>query len=193
VNNMKTARLAIIPLLLFFLGCTSAIRLDKNISDETVANIKRFALDQKFKVICSPGLSSYVFNGYPKGLTGSEIKTSINVGETFCALLEQAGESVQAGVDDPPDIMLNLKSISFAYSYEGNSILVDKQRDLDAVYILLRLVAESGAWSREYTFLSEKERFDAQDGGRSTKYAVVNSALEEIIYQLYKKLYKEFA
>jgi hypothetical protein len=137
-------------------------------------------------------LSSYVFNGYPKGLTGSEIKTSINIGETFCALLDQTGSMLPAGTDDPPEIILNLKRINFAYSYEGNSILTDKGRDLDAAYFLIRLEAVSGSWSREYTFMSEKENFDEDIGGNSVKYAVVNSALEEIIYQLYKKLYREF-
>ena len=190
---MKTIRLVMIPWLLLFLGCTSAIRLDKNVSDEMAANLGRYAYSQKFKIVCSSGLSSYVYNGYPKGLTGSEIKTSINVGETFCALLDQAGGMLKAGPDDSPEITLNLKSINFAYSYEGNSILTDKDRDLDAAYILLRLVAVSGAWSREYTFLSEKERFDEKGGDNSVKYAIVNSALEEIISQLYKKLYRDFS
>ncbi len=193
MSNMKTIRLVMIPWLLLFLGCTSAIRLDKNVSDEMAANFGRYAYSQKFKIVCSSGLSSYVYNGYPKGLTGSEIKTSINVGETFCALLDQAEGMLNAGPDDTPEITLNLKSINFAYSYEGNSILTDKDRDLDAAYILLRLVAVSGAWSREYTFLSEKERFDEKGGDNSIKYAIVNSALEEIISQLYKKLYRDFS
>jgi len=190
---MKTIRLMMIPWLLLFLGCTSAIRLDKSVSDEMAANFGRYAYSQKFKIVCSSGLSSYVYNGYPKGLTGSEIKTSINVGETFCALLDQTEGMLKAGPDDSPEITLNLKSINFTYSYEGNSILTDKDRDLDAAYILLRLVAVSGAWSREYTFLSEKERFDEKGGDNSIKYAIVNSALEEIISQLYKKLYRDFS
>ena len=193
MSNMKTIRLMMIPWLLLFLGCTSAIRLDKSVSDEMAANFGRYAYSQKFKIVCSSGLSSYVYNGYPKGLTGSEIKTSINVGETFCALLDQTEGMLKAGPDDSLEITLNLKSINFTYSYEGNSILTDKDRDLDAAYILLRLVAVSGAWSREYTFLSEKERFDEKGGDNSIKYAIVNSALEEIISQLYKKLYRDFS
>ena len=181
-----------IPWLLLFLGCTAAIRLDKNVSDEMVANLGRFTHSQKFKVVCGPGLRSYVFNGYPKGITGSEVKTSINIGETFCSLVDQAEDMVQSGANDFPEIILNLKSINFAFSYEGTSLVIDKKRDLDAAYFLIRLDAESGAWSREYTFLSEKERFDEKYGGNSTKYTVVNSALEEIIFQLYKKLYKDF-
>lgn len=188
---MKIVRMVMIPWLLLFLGCTSAIRLDREVSDGMAADLGRFARHQKFKIVCSPGLSGYVFNGYPKGLTGSEVKTSINIGETFCALLAQAESMVPAGANAPPVVTLNLKSINFAFSYEGNSILVDKSRDLDAAYILIRLEAESGRWSREYTFLSEKERFDATDGGHTIKYGVVNSVLEEIISQLYKKLYQE--
>jgi len=178
--------------LLLLLGCTSAIRLDKHVSDEMAVNFGRHAYSQKFKMVCSPELSSYVFNGYPKGLTGSEIETSINVGETFCALIEQTEGLLQSGNANPPEIYLNLENINFAFSYEGNSILTDKGRDLDAAYILIRLNAVSGAWSREYTFLSEKERFDEKGGGSSRKYDIVNEALEEIIYQLYKKLYREF-
>ena len=181
-----------VPWLLLSLGCTSAIRLDKNASDEMAGNFERQAFSRKFKLVCGPGLNSYVYNGYPKGLTGSEIKTSIDVGETFCALLDQTEAMLQAGTGDSPEIILKLKSINFAYSYEGNSILTDKGRDLDAAYILIRLDAASGAWSREYTFLSEKERFDEQENSNSKKYAIVNSALEEIIYQLYKKLYRDF-
>jgi len=192
MNIMKAAGLVMIPWLFLFLGCTSSIRLDKNVSDEMAVNLGRHDYSQKFKVVCSPSLSSYVFNGYPKGITGSEIKTSINIGETFCALLDQTGSMLQAETGDPPEIILNLKSINFAYSYEGNSILTDKGRDLDAAYFLIRLDAVSGAWSREYTFMSEKENFDEDLGGNSVKYAVVNSAIEEIIYQLYKKLYREF-
>jgi hypothetical protein len=190
---MKRIRLVMILWLFLLLGCTSAIRLDKAVSDGMAADLGRFARYQKFKIVCSPGLSGYVFNGYPKGLTGSEVKTSINIGETFCALLAQAEGMVPAGPDDPPVVILNLKSVNFAFSYEGNSIMVDKHRDLDAAYILIRLEAESGTWSREYTFLSEKERFDATKGEHSIKYGVVNSVLEEIISQLYKKLYQEFA
>lgn len=193
MNNMKTVRLLMILWLLVLLGCTSAIRLDKNVSDEMAENFGQHAYRQKFKIVCSSGLSSYVYNGYPRGLTGSEIKTSINVGETFCALLNQAEGMLHAGRGDYPEIILNLKNINFAYSYEGNSILTDKGRDLDAAYILIRLVAVSGAWSREYTFLSEKERFDEKGSGNSKKYSIVNSALEEIIYQLYKKLYRDFS
>ena len=178
--------------LLAFLGCTSAIRLDQNVSHELASNINRHAYPHKFKMVCGHGLSSYVFNGYPKGLTGSEIETSINVGETFCALIEQTEGLLQAGKKDPPEITLNLQRINFAFSYEGNSILTDKGRDLDAAYILMRLNAVSGAWSREYTFLSEKERFDEKGGGSTRKYDIVNSALEEIIYHLYKKLYQDF-
>ena len=189
---MKAVGLVTIPWLFLFLGCTSSIRLDKKVSDEMALNLGQHDYRQKFKIVCSPGLNSYIFNGYPKGLTGSEIKTSINIGETFCALLAQTGSMLPAGIDDPPEIILNLKRINFAYSYEGNSILTDKGRDLDAAYFLIRLVAVSGAWSREYTFLSEKEHFDKKDGGPSVKYAVVNSAIEEIIYNLYKKLYREF-
>lgn len=192
MNNIKAVRLLVILWLFVFLGCTSAIRLDKNASDEMAANFGQHAYRQQFKVVCSSGLRSYVYNGYPRGLTGSEIKTSINVGETFCALLDQAEGMLPAGPGDYPEIILNLKSINFAYSYEGNSILTDKGRDLDAAYILIRLVAVSGSWSREYTFLSEKERFDEKGNGNSIKYAVVNSALEEIIYQLYKKLYRDY-
>jgi hypothetical protein len=189
---MKTVRLLMIPWLLLFLGCTSAIRLDKNVSDEMARNFERQAHRQKFKVVCGPGLNSYVYNGYPRGLTGSEIKTSIDVGETFCALLDQTETLLQAGTGDYPEITLKLKRINFAYSYEGNSILTDKRRDLDAAYILIRMDAVSGAWSREYTFLSEKERFDEQGRDNVKKYAIVNSALEEIIFQLYKKLYRDF-
>lgn len=192
MNIMKTVRLVMVFLLLLLLGCTSAIRLDKNVSDEMAMNLGRHDYRQKFSIVCSPGLSGYVFNGYPKGLTGSEIKTSINIGETFCALLDQTESMLQVGTDDPPEIILNLKRINFAYSYEGNSILTDKGRDLDAAYFLIRLDAVSGAWSREYTFMSEKEHFDEVGGENSVKYAVVNSAIEEIIYQLYKKLYREF-
>jgi len=192
MTMMKTGRLVMIFWLLVLLGCTSSIRLDKNVSDEMALNLGRHDYRQKFKIVCSPGLSGYIFNGYPKGLTGSEIKTSINIGETFCALLEQTGSMLPAGIDDPPEIILNLKRINFAYSYEGNSILTDKGRDLDAAYFLIRLDAVSGAWSREYTFMSEKENFDEDAGVNSVKYGVVNSALEEIIYQLYKKLYREF-
>ena len=192
MNTMKMVRLLMIPWLLLFLGCTSSIRLDKNVSDEMASNFGRHAYRQKFRTVCSSGLRSYVYNGYPKGITGSELKTSINIGETFCALLKQTESMLLAGIDDPPEIILNLKSITFAYSYEGNSILTDKGRDLDAAYFLIRLVAVSGAWSREYTFLSEKERFDKKDGNNPVKYAVLNSAIEEIIYQLYKKLYRDF-
>ncbi len=192
MNSMKIVRLVMIPWLLLFLGCTAAIRLDKNVSDEMAANLGRFTHSQKFKVVCGPGLCRYVFNGYPKGITGSEVKTSINIGETFCALVDQAEDMVQSGPNDSPEIIINLKSINFAFSYEGTSLVIDKERDLDAAYFLIRLDAESGAWSREYTFLSEKERFDEEYGGNSTKYTVVNSALEEIIFQLYKKLYKDF-
>lgn len=192
MNNVKTGRLVMTAWLFLLLSCTSAIRLDKHVSDEMNVNFGRQQVYQKFKLVCSPGLSSYVYNGYPKGLTGSEIKTSIDVGETFCALLDQTAGLLQAGAGGSPEIILNLKSINFAYSYEGNSILTDKDRDLDAAYILIRLNAVSGEWSREYTFLSEKERFDKTGNGSSKKYAVVNSALEEIIYQLYKKLYRDF-
>ena len=189
---MKKVCLVLIPWLLVFLGCTSSIRLDKNVSDEMAANFRQHAFDRKFKLVCSSGLSSYVYNGYPKGITGSELKTSINVGETFCALLDQTEAMLAAGSGKTPQITLNLTSINFAYSYEGNSILTDTERDLDAAYILLRLNAVSGAWSREYTFLSEKERFDEKGGGHRVKYSIVNSALEETIYQLYKKLYRDF-
>jgi len=192
VNYIKTVCLVMMAWLLLFPGCTSSIRLDKTVSDEMAVNVGRHAYRQKFKIVCSSGLRSYVYNGYPKGVTGSEIKTSINIGETFCALLDQTQRMLPPGTDDPPEITLNLKSINFAYSYEGNSILTDKGRDLDAAYFLIRLVAVSGAWSREYTFLSDKEHFDKKDGGPSVKYAVVNSAIEEIIYNLYKKLYREF-
>ena len=189
---MKTICLVLISWLLLFLGCTSAIRLDKHASDEMAANFGALAFHRKFKLVCSSGLNSYVYSGYPRGITGSEIKTSIDVGETFCALLNQTENMLLSGTADLPEITLNLKSINFAYSYEGNSILTDKDRDLDAAYILIRLNAVSGGWSREYTFLSEKERFDKTGNGGSKKYAVVNSALEEIIYQLYQKLYRDF-
>ena len=189
---MKTARLMIILLLALLLGCTSAIRLDKQVSVEMAANLERQALQRKFNLRCSPGLSGYVYNGYPKGLTGSEIKTSIDIGETFCALLEEIEGLFPAGIQDPPEINLDLNQINFAYSYEGNSILTDKRRDLDAAYILIRLAAVSGAWYREYTFLTEKERFDEKGGGNSKKYDIVNSALEEVILQLYRKLYRDF-
>jgi hypothetical protein len=192
MNNKKIICLVMICWMLLLLGCTSAIRLDKNVSDEMAVNFERHAFHQKFKLVCSPGLSSYVYNGYPKGLTGSEIKTSINVGETFCALLDQTAGMLQTEAVESPEIILNLERINFAYSYEGNSILTDKGRDLDAAYILIRLNAVSGAWSREYTFLSEKERFDETGDGNAKKYAIVNSALEEIIYQLYKKVYRDF-
>ena len=189
---MKTVRLLMILCLLVISGCTSSIRLDQRASDEMTANFARHAYRQKCKLVCSSGLNGYVFNGYPKGITGSEIETSINVGETFCALVEQTNDLLQSGRSDPPEIVLNLNGISFAFSYEGNSILTDKGRDLDAAYILIRLNAVSGTWFREYTFLSEKERFDEKGGGGSRKYDIVNSALEEIIYQLYKKLHREF-
>lgn len=189
--TMKVVHLATITWLVVLMGCTSAIRLDKQVSSEMAANMERQALQREFNLRCRPGLSGYVYNGYPKGLTGSEIKTSIDIGETFCALLDEIEGLFPAGIQDPPEIYLDLKQINFAYSYEGNSILTDKRRDLDAAYILIRLAAVSGAWSREYTFLTEKERFDEKGGGNSKKYAIVNSALEEVIYQLYKKLYRD--
>ena len=192
MGTLRTVRLVMIIWLVLLLGCTSAIRLDKNASDEMAANFGQHAFSRKFKLVCSPGLNSYVYKGYPKGITGSEIETSIDIGATFCALLDRSVDLLQAGAGDAPEILLNLNSINFAYSYEGNSLLPDKDRDLDAAYILIRLDAVSGTWSREYTFLSEKERFDETADINSKKYAIVNSVLEEVIYQLYKKLYRDF-
>ena len=99
---------------------------------------------------------------------------------------------VQAGKGEYDEIFLDLKSITFDYSYEGTAIYAEKGRDFDTVFILIKLVAESGAKTREYAFIAEKEKFDSAEEGNSTKYTVVNSALEEIIYQLYEKLYQDF-
>jgi len=185
-------RLLLVPLLIIFAGCATTANLEKSASDEMTAHFEHQSYQQKFQLECSQGLRNYVYQGYPSGLTGSEVKSSINIGETFCALLDQAETMVQTGAGENTAMTLDLKSITFTYSYEGTSLWAEKGRDFDAVFILIKLVADSGPWFREYTFIAEKEHFDSKVARNSVKYAVVNSALESIIFQLYEKLYRDF-
>lgn len=192
VKMIKMARLLLIPWLILLAGCTRTINLDKTGSDEMAANFKQHAYHLKFQVECSHALSNYVYQGYPSGLTGSEVKSSINIGETFCALLDQAEEMVPVVSGENKKISLDLKSITFTYSYKGMSLWAEDGRDFDVVFILIKLVVDSGSRSREYTFISEKEQLNSKVNSSSANYAIVNNALEDIIYQLYGKLYQDF-
>lgn len=189
---MKKAQLLIIPWLILLAGCTTAINLNRHASEGMTANFKQHSYQRKFQIVCGYGLRNYVYNGRPSGLTGSETTSSINIGETFCALLGQANAMVQPVTGESDEIILDLKSINFDYSYEGTAIWAEKGRDFDTAFILIKLVAESGSKTREYTFIVEKEKSDSTGESNSVKYTVVNSALEEIIYQLYEKLYMDF-
>ena len=191
-KHMKKAQLLIIPWLILLAGCTTAINLNKHASEGMTANFKQHPYQRKFQIVCGYGLRNYVYHGRPSGLTGSETTSNINIGETFCSLLGQADAMVQAGTGESDEIILDLKSINFDYSYEGTAIWAEKGRDFDTVFILIKLVAQSGSQTREYTFIAEKDKLDSTVEGNSVKYTVVNSALEEIIYQLYEKLYQDF-
>ena len=122
----------------------------------------------------------------------TQFKTTINIGETFCALLDQAGAMAQGASSGQADFQLDIKGITFTYSYRGTSLLVEEGRDFDAVFILIKLLVESGSRTREYSFITEQERYDSGVQGSPVKYGIVNSALEDIIYQLYEKVYQDF-
>jgi len=80
----------------------------------------------------------------------------------------------------------------FTYSYRGTSLWAEEGRDFDAIFILIELVVDSGSKTHEYTLITEKEHYESPVQDQSVKYAIVNSALEDILFQLYEKVYKDF-
>lgn len=188
----KWLHLLAVCLTMLSMGCTAAIDLDERISETMARHFSRNAFHRNFRVACSPGLRSYVYQGYPKGLTGSEVTATIPLGETFCALIDQVESALEDQAANPVEIVLALERISFTYSYKGTALWAEEGRDFDAAYLLVGLNAVSASRFREYILMSEKERFESADMEDPRKYAVVNSVLEDVIMQLYSKIYRDF-
>ena len=181
-----------VGLMPLFLGCTAAIKLDDRLSEEMGRHFSQKASQRNFQVECGAGLKTYVYKGRPKGVTGSEVEATIPVGATFCALVDQVETAIKDRSGKSITVVLELERISFAYSFKGNALWAEEGRDFDAAYILIGLNAVAGARSREYTIMSQKERFDSTEGEDPRKYAVVNAVLEDVIMELYSKIYRDF-